>query len=282
MFKKFIILVFFIIFNLVLLVYAQDNNSSIKLLFASDVLGDREFKNKVIKNSKGDYYKIFNKINGYLNSFDYFVINLNTPIFSKTKVKSADSFLMDSQTLTTFQEINIKRLNLNNNDKWSNNKVLKDTLRNLNKEDLFFNSNKDSYQSYISFSKDYFSKNFQIKKNSESLLRYNLNGRFLLLKIADEPQEWEQGLMFIKKDDICGGLRKINGCLRSFDGMIFLFPNKQVRYFWNKNTFVDLDVYWLDDNKVIGKSFLPSIEKTKEIITISSNFPVNKVIEIIK
>ncbi|MEM0476681.1 MAG: hypothetical protein QW367_03565, partial [Candidatus Aenigmatarchaeota archaeon] len=51
---------------------------------------------------------------------------------------------------------------------------------------------------------------------------------------------------------------------------IFIFPDKQIRYFWNKNTFVDLDVYWLDDDKIIGREFLPSIEKTKEIYTIKS------------
>lgn len=67
-----------------------------------------------------------------------------------------------------------------------------------------------------------------------------------------------------------------------FDGMIFVSPDKQIRYFWNKNTFVDLEVYWLDDDKIIGRDFLPSIEKTKEIKTIQSPAPVNKVIEVTK
>ncbi len=120
----------------------------------------------------------------------------------------------------------------------------------------------------IYFRKSYLNENFQIKELSEPLLVYNLNGKPLLLKIADEPKEWEQGLMFVKNPV-------------DFDGMIFVFPDKQIRYFWNKNTFIDLEVYWLDDDKIIGKDFLPSIKKTKEIYTIKSPAPVNKVIEVI-
>ncbi len=64
------------------------------------------------------------------------------------------------------------------------------------------------------------------------------------------------------------------------DGMMFLFPDKKVRSFWNKNTFMDLRLYWLDNNVIIGESFLPSIEKSKEIITVISPKEVNKVIEL--
>lgn len=68
--------------------------------------------------------------------------------------------------------------------------------------------------------------------------------------------------------------------LKNADGMIFIFPDKKTRTFWNKNTYLNLDVYWLDDEKVVGKSFLPSILKSKEIITINSSGKVNKVIEL--
>ena len=67
----------------------------------------------------------------------------------------------------------------------------------------------------------------------------------------------------------------------NFDGMIFVFPDKQMRSFWNKNTYLDLDLYWMDDEKIIGKSFLPSTLKTKKIITVSSPGKVNQVVEII-
>ena len=111
--------------------------------------------------------------------------------------------------------------------------------------------------------------NFEILKIKEQLISFELNGKTYLLKEAKTPQEWERGLMFVKKP--------VN-----FDGMIFLFPEKKIRTFWNKNTFLDLEIIWLDDDKIVGKDFLPSIESSKEIVTKTSPAPVNKVIELIK
>ena len=98
--------------------------------------------------------------------------------------------------------------------------------------------------------------------------KYFINNKSYCLLTADSQDEWERGLMFYKKP--------VN-----FDGMIFIFPEKQVRTFWNKNTYMDLDIYWMDDGKIIGKSLLPSILKTKKIITVSSG-KVNQVVEIIR
>lgn len=97
---------------------------------------------------------------------------------------------------------------------------------------------------------------------------YNLQGKQYMLLSAKTPQEWEKGLMDIRKLD-------------NADGMIFIFPNKEVRSFWNKNTYLNLDLYWIDDDKVIGKSFLLSVEKAG-IVSVSSLSPVNKVIEIVR
>jgi len=47
-------------------------------------------------------------------------------------------------------------------------------------------------------------------------------------------------------------------------------------------SYSNLDIYWLDDEKIVGKDFLPSIEKSKKVIIKTSPAPVNKVIEIIK
>lgn len=98
-------------------------------------------------------------------------------------------------------------------------------------------------------------------------ISYKLQAKSYKLLLADTPEKWEKGLMFFRK-------------LEGVDGMIFLFPDKQPRIFWNKNTLMDLDLLWIDDNKVVGKSFLPSIEKSKEVVTVSSPKPVNKVIEL--
>ena len=100
-------------------------------------------------------------------------------------------------------------------------------------------------------------------------LSYELNNKSYKLLLADSPEEYARGLMYV---------RKLNGA----DGMIFIFPDKQKRNFWNKNTLTNLDIYWLDDDKVVGKSFLPSIEQSKKIVTVSSPKPVNKVIELLR
>lgn len=104
-------------------------------------------------------------------------------------------------------------------------------------------------------------------------MNYKLEGKTYNLLIAKTPQEWKKGLMDIYP---------ASPSLRGANGMIFIFPDKTVRTFWNKNTYVDLDVYWLNDGKVVGESELPSIEKSREIVTVTSPSPVNKVIEIIK
>lgn len=102
----------------------------------------------------------------------------------------------------------------------------------------------------------------------ESFMLYQLGSQKLKLLVADEPAEWQKGLMFVE-------------CPCDFDGMIFLFPEKRIRSFWNKNTFVDLKVYWLDDDQIVGEDYLPSIRRTKEIKVTTSSVKVNKVIELI-
>ncbi len=87
------------------------------------------------------------------------------------------------------------------------------------------------------------------------------------LLVADTPAQWEKGLMFFRKLD-------------GVDGMIFIFPDSQYRTFWNKNTLMDLKLLWIQNDKQIGESFLPSIEKSKEIVTVSSPGLANKVIEL--
>jgi poly-gamma-glutamate synthesis protein (capsule biosynthesis protein) len=102
----------------------------------------------------------------------------------------------------------------------------------------------------IYFRKFYLNNNFQIENISERLIPYELENKIYLLREAKTPEEWQKGLMFVKKPV-------------DYDGMIFIFPDKQIRSFWNQNTFLDLEVYWLDDDKIIGKDKLESIEKTK-------------------
>jgi poly-gamma-glutamate synthesis protein (capsule biosynthesis protein) len=120
----------------------------------------------------------------------------------------------------------------------------------------------------IYFRKFYLNNNFQVEKISEPLVPFELDKKNYLLREAKTPEEWQKGLMFVKKPV-------------DYDGMIFIFPDKQIRSFWNQNTFVDLEIYWLNDDKIIGREKLESIEKTKIVKTIQSPEPENKVIELL-
>jgi len=117
----------------------------------------------------------------------------------------------------------------------------------------------------------YFSKSKKpVQFSDYQVINYQLENKNLHLLVADTPQKWEQGLMNVKKLDT------------GINGMIFIFPTKEIRTFWNKNTLVDLDVYWLNNKQIVGKDFLPAITKDNETKFIISSQEVNRVIEIPK
>jgi len=99
-------------------------------------------------------------------------------------------------------------------------------------------------------------------------INYQLENKKLHLLVADNQQKWERGLMNVNKMEV------------GIDGMIFIFPEKNYQSFWNKNTFMDLDIYWIDGSKVIGKELLPAVKTDGQTTTISSPQGVDKVIEI--
>ena len=105
--------------------------------------------------------------------------------------------------------------------------------------------------------------------NKQETTNYKIKDKSYKLLVADSPKEWERGLMDIRK-------------LNNADGMIFLFPDIKPRVFWNKNTYVDLDIYWIFNDKVVGRDFLPSINKSNGVVYVSSPAPVKKVVELIR
>lgn len=99
------------------------------------------------------------------------------------------------------------------------------------------------------------------------ITNFQLNGQNYRFATAQTKTQRYQGLMFVRE-------------LIGVDGMIFLFPDKDIRIFSNRNTLVDLKVYWLQDERIVGKDFLPAFEKSEEIIRVYSPAKVNMVIEI--
>lgn len=61
-------------------------------------------------------------------------------------------------------------------------------------------------------------------------------------RIADTPQKTEKGLMFVEK-------------LPKNEGMIFVFDKSDTHYFWMKNTWVDLDIIFLSEDKKITQMY---------------------------
>jgi hypothetical protein len=57
-------------------------------------------------------------------------------------------------------------------------------------------------------------------------------------EIADTPEKLTQGFMFRKK-------------LHKTQGMLFIFPYNNNWSFWMKNTFIPLDIIWLNENKEV-------------------------------
>ena len=108
--------------------------------------------------------------------------------------------------------------------------------------------------------------------SSYKTTNYQLLTTSLNLLIADTPEKWEKGLMYVKNKQDINGL----------DGMIFIFPTAQPLTFWNKNTLSHLTLYWIENKQVVGVSDLPSVTETGAVITVSSPKSADTVLEIIK
>jgi uncharacterized membrane protein (UPF0127 family) len=98
--------------------------------------------------------------------------------------------------------------------------------------------------------------------------KVTLNGHIYSVLTAVTDSQRQQGLMNYHKPV-------------KFDGMQFLFPSSQIATFWNRNTHLDLTVYWLQGDKVIGQADLPAVDHSG-LQTIRSPQPVDRVVEIIK
>jgi len=114
---------------------------------------------------------------------------------------------------------------------------------------------------------------FILTQHKYKIIEYSLEGKNYRLYLADTPKKWQRGLMYKKYNDLLA---------KKIDGMLFVFPKKFVPVFYNKNTYIDLDVYWINGSSVVGKSFLPSIKNSRIIVEIISPSEVDKVAEVIK
>ena len=67
-----------------------------------------------------------------------------------------------------------------------------------------------------------------------------IQGKRAVVELAQSPEELQHGLMFVKS-------------LPPNEGMLFEFPDEQVRSFWMKNTFIPLSIAFFDrDRKLVS------------------------------
>jgi len=86
-----------------------------------------------------------------------------------------------------------------------------------------------------------------------------------IIKTAKTPEQHARGLMYVKEK------------LPENSGMLFIYPRKTNSSFWMKNTFIDLDIVFMDENKkVVG-----TIENMKahDLTSRSIDKPYNYAIE---
>ena len=102
-------------------------------------------------------------------------------------------------------------------------------------------------------------------------MNMTIRGKPHRLLVADTDDKRSRGLMFVRsREMICG-----------YEGMVFLFDKKGIQTFWNQNTLIDLDLYWMDGDRVLREEKLLNITDNG-LKTYSSILPVNTVVEVVK
>ena len=114
----------------------------------------------------------------------------------------------------------------------------------------------------------------QFKKEGE--LIFTKNKEKLAIEIADNNEETTQGLMYRRTmPDSCG--------------MLFIFPDSEPRNFWMKNTYLPLDILFLDESKKIitiqanrtpfSEEQIPSYQNAKYVLEVNAGYCKRKGIE---
>lgn len=110
----------------------------------------------------------------------------------------------------------------------------------------------------------------------EGELTFLKNQEKLTIEIADNEVETAQGLMYRRTmPDSCG--------------MVFIFADSQPRNFWMKNTYLPLDILFLDESKKIvtiqanrtpfSEEQIPSFENAKYVLEVNAGYCKRKGIE---
>ena len=103
------------------------------------------------------------------------------------------------------------------------------------------------------------------KRRSIMISSSNQSCNHFVVWLAETRNQQMRGLMYVK------GLPKNTG-------MLFIYPDNNIRAMWMKNTFISLDMIFIDENGIVS-----SIEKNTEpqsLKTIRSEKPIKYVLEL--
>jgi len=97
------------------------------------------------------------------------------------------------------------------------------------------------------------------------------------IEIADDNAQTTRGLMYRRS-------------MGEKQGMLFIFPREEVRSFWMKNTYIPLDLIFLDTNRHIvhiheaaqpkSEQSIPSIEPAKYVLEVNEGFSARYFLEV--
>lgn len=125
--------------------------------------------------------------------------------------------------------------------------------------EIVFNSNKELEAMQIAEATD-----------AEELLTAIPEEKILTVEVVNTAQSTTQGL---------SGRSEIGA-----EGMLFIFPTSENRYFWMKDMQFDLDMIWINDNKVVSVSKNisqpPQDTPDNRLETYSPNQDVDMVLEV--
>jgi uncharacterized membrane protein (UPF0127 family) len=95
----------------------------------------------------------------------------------------------------------------------------------------------------------------------------DIRGHHLKVEVADTTEKMILGLSHREK-------------LRDNEGMLFVYHDWDRRTFWMKDMKFDLDILWIDGDKIVRISRNARAENSHPLRIYDSNVPVNMVLEI--